>query len=302
MGYSLKYESGKTVYLVPLHDNINDKNLMESELENFDMLTSIYNSQDEFVTKMAKLGRIEHNPTDIYLLCNRKDAKKKKLIFNNKLIKEAALDLYGQRKAGKKKEKILLKETEEMKILLDQLIEYANNPKWTKRMTVSKKTPYRIRTELSEYVKINKKIKKSPSDILELEEVKAQLLIYLRHYDILRESVLCYLDLKKEEKKHIEESNQYNLDDISIESSYSDKVKLEYLKDLKESSEELKQISEDLKNKRDAKYLEIEDPELSYWYSIGGTDAIFANVDIDKIYGASTNDKKACGIIEPKRK
>ena len=79
-------------------------------------------------------------------------------------------------------------------------------------------------------------------------------------------------------------------------------MKLEYLKDLKESSEELKQISEDLKNKRDAKYLEIEDPELSYWYSIGGTDAIFANVDIDKIYGASTNDKKACGIIEPKRK
>ena len=23
---------------------------------------------------------------------------------------------------------------------------------------------------------------------------------------------------------------------------------------------------------------------------------------VDKIYGASTNDKKACGIIEPKRK
>lgn len=303
MGYSLKYKSGKENYIIPLYDSINRIELMESELENFDILTSAYKSQDEFITKMAKLGRIKHNPTgDLYLLYNRKDATPKKLIFNNKLILDAALDLYRQRKSGKKKDKILLDVTNEMKILLDEIVKYANDPNWSKRIIKDKKVPYKIRTELSDYVKINKKTKKTPGDIIELESIKEQLLIYLRKYDILRETVLYYLDLKKKDEKIEEEKKQYNLKDYIEQISSSEELKTAYLKNIEENKEELKKISDELKKKREAKYREIEDPELSYWYSIGGTEAILANVDIDKIYGASTSDKEACGIIESKRK
>ncbi len=301
--YSLIVTKGPQIVEIPFSEN--GKTGTKAFLEQIDYVTANYKDLGSFLTMLKNNKVIEFNPDSCAIKYKAMgEIKKLDLIFDDKLVAFAAMDVLKKKKQNESKASIDL--NDEMLKLINRVKAYAINPESFKSIKNSHTFPWHVRQLLEEYLKYNDVSYESSSKQADINELNNTLAYRISEYKNFRDIVVW----EKKYKAKLEKNNQPIIEDyvqmkLIDYFEHKDEIQktpeqIEYEKDLEASADVLQERANEEAHKNinrlNDKYTELSDKEVETTFNAYGIKGVEYAYSEEKIASLPDEDLYAMGF------